>query len=36
MREIGSTNIALWYLSLEAIGKKLSEEEALFDYFDWS
>ena len=36
MKEVGSTNIVLRYLSLEIIGKKLDEEEAQFDCFDRS
>ena len=36
MREINSTNIALKYLLLEAIGKRLGEEEAQFDCFNRS
>ena len=36
MREVGSTNITLGYLSLEATGKRLGEEEAQFNCFDKS
>ena len=35
-RKVGSTNIVLRYLSLEAISKRLDEEEAQFDCFDRS
>ena len=35
-REIDNTNVALGHLLWKAIGKKLGEEEAQFDYFDGS
>ena len=35
-REIGSTNVVLAHLPLEAIGKELDEEEAQFSCFDGS
>ena len=35
-REDGSTNVVLEYSLLEATGKKLGEEKALFDCFDRS
>ena len=33
-KKVGSTNIALEYLLLEATGKKLGKKEALFNCFD--
>ena len=35
-KEVSSTNIALEYLPLEVIGKKLDEEKVHFNYFDKS
>ena len=35
-REIGSIDVALRYLPLEAIGKRLGKKEAQFDCFDRS
>ena len=36
MRDVDSTNVVLKYLPSKAIGKRLDEEQALFDYFDGS
>ena len=36
MREAVSTNVTLGYSSLEVIGKKLVNKEALFDFSDGS
>ena len=33
-REVGSTNVALGHLPLEATSKGLGKEKAQFDYFD--
>ena len=36
IRKNYSTNVTLGHSLLEAIGKRLGEEEALFNYFDGS